>query len=102
MRACPDCNGTGKSGLAIVCFSDRHRSQITNARCPSCNGSGQVSDEQQQWAMIGEAHRKARIERLESLRECARRLRISPTALSKMERGIIDPSKLSASGSTPG
>ena len=102
MTGCPDCNGTGNRGLAVVCFADRPRSQITNARCPSCGGSGQVSDLRQQWAMIGEAHRKARIERLESLRECARRLRISPTALSKMERGIIDPSMLSASGSTPG
>ena len=60
----------------------------TKTVCPACRGTGKVLDAK----ALGEALRKRREEAGLSLRDLARRLSISPTHASDVERGHRAPS----------
>lgn len=59
--------------------------------CSTCTGLGKLTPERMAWWKRGNAHRLGRLERMESLAECARRLGITPSELSQIERGAMDP-----------
>lgn len=83
---CQRCNGLGIIGPVHINRGERpHTWEMM--RCSSCGGSGYWSAQQAVAVREGEAMRKERLERDESLREAARRLGMSPAQLSAMEQG---------------
>lgn len=94
---CPECDGRG----TFAAFVDGHRPDGTAwgefrpaVQCFLCGGAGKIPEEHLKWRAIGEAHRKARVKRMESIREAAERLGVSPSQLSAMEYGRLDPALL--------
>lgn len=85
---CPRCTGDGGYHALVTraagCMEEYFQ-------CHLCNGAGCISDEVAEWLRIGAAHRNNRVERDESLRECAKRLGVSPALLSAMETGRQRP-----------
>jgi hypothetical protein len=88
---CPTCNGTGNGGPV-------HRHKINGGGCwdrksicPRCDGFGKVPDEMAEWIIVGNAMRKARIDRGESLGDAAQRIGISSSELSAFECGRKRP-----------
>lgn len=86
---CPQCNGVKH----IVAFARKiSRSQpYIKFGCDLCQSTGSISDEKVEWVQAGEKLRQARIEREETLREFAKRTGIDVGAVSKAERGCINP-----------
>lgn len=93
MATCPHCDGRG-SNAAFIEHANGEGSYNPALRCGLCSGSGSVSGQTIGWLSIGSRHRKARIARDESIRECARRMGIGPAELSGMENGRGDPGRL--------
>lgn len=88
---CPRCGGS-KSSEAFV---DGPRfNGIRLIDCVLCKGAGVVSEAQFEWWQTGQSHYRARVDRGESVRECARRLGISAADLSGMEHGRLDPAPI--------
>lgn len=92
MIACPRCKGTGNGGLAFV--SSRTGSFTAETKCNICLGTGNVSAQVGDWVLLGEKHRKARVEEGIGLHERAAALGITPARLSAMENGRSDPAML--------
>lgn len=59
--------------------------------CQVCNGTGEITEEKNQWLKDGRMLQERRISHLLTLRNAAKRIKIKPTTLSAMERGIIKP-----------
>lgn len=57
--------------------------------CPVCKADGQITDEHAKRIASGRIMRDARVARMESLRESAARMNITPVALSAIERGDL-------------
>lgn len=91
---CPDCGGKGTRGL----FTDGPKGgrYIEAAACLFCGGKGRVDPRRVEWRRIGRGHLSARVQRRESVRDCAARLGITPAELSAMEHGRADPARLKA------
>ena len=95
---CPHCAGLGAHDALV------HRAgscEVRRLDCSTCRGAGKITRLQVGWIEAGRVHRDARVDRLESLRECATRLGIKAAELSAMERGAIDPSPLPSPEPTP-
>lgn len=90
---CPDCKG--KKRLFALVDGPRYRGPM-DIPCTRCGESGEVDQTVERWMTIGGTHRTWRIAQWESLRECAVRLGISPSELSGMEAGRLDPTRLIA------
>lgn len=82
---CPDCGGRG-----------RHRSVLgeDGIWCQLCSGARTVTQQQMEWWLRGREYYETRVTNGETLRVCAKRLGISTTELSHMERGRADPERL--------
>jgi hypothetical protein len=95
MIACPRCKGTGQGGVAFV--SSRTGHFTTETVCNICLGAGNVSAAVGDWVVMGEMHRKARVEEGIGLHERAAALGVTPARLSAMETGRADPAMLEES-----
>lgn len=85
---CPDCNGAGeREGIA------HPGARFIRIECSFCEVSGYITPQRAEWREIGQAHRRARLARDESMMECARRVGVLPSEISGFERGLIDPAK---------
>lgn len=86
---CPQCNGAKH----LTAFARRvsGTAYYIELDCDLCQSTGAISDEQLNWVLEGEKLRQARINREETLREFAKRTGIDVGAVSKAERGCINP-----------
>jgi hypothetical protein len=89
---CPDCNGKGQREFAG--FVDGHRNgkrfgefRHEMQKCYRCKGEGKVPAAMLEWIKQGEAMRRARIARHESLKDAADRFGIDFVRLSHIEHG---------------
>lgn len=87
-RTCPECNGTGRTkGPVHINMGDLPHRWVDSLKCFCCDGTRQITqahfDAREQGAEL-RAQRKARGE---GLLESARRQGITPTELSRRERG---------------
>jgi DnaJ-class molecular chaperone len=83
---CPDCKGVGKTfGFGCPGF------RPMELPCTNCDGTGQVDAAYVARKMEGERFRQARIERRETVRQCAIRLGVNPSKLSHYEHGRVVP-----------
>lgn len=85
---CPRCTGDGGYYALVTRATGCTEEYLT---CLLCKGDGQISAEVVGWLKEGSDHRNARVARDESLRECAKRLGVSPALLSAMETGRQRP-----------
>lgn len=88
MTTCPRCTGDGGYYALVTRATGCAEEYLT---CDLCKGDGKISDEVAGWLKEGVDHRNARVARDESLRECARRLGLSPALISAMETGRQRP-----------
>jgi DnaJ-class molecular chaperone len=86
-QICIDCNGRGEILPAF------HQMGLT-ITCDRCQGTGQMPRHQLPWIEAGRRLRQERINRRETLRDCATRLNLDVMAVSDAERGKIDPATL--------
>lgn len=91
LRTCPRCGGSKRSE-AFVDGPRFHGIRLVD--CAMCKGAGVVTAWQFEWWQAGQNHYRARVDRGESVRECARRLGISAADLSGMEHGRLDPAPI--------
>ncbi len=86
---CPSCDGRGNfDGIVHINRGDKpHSFERRVTPCDVCGGTGDATDADILRFERGRKHRAERITRGEGLRECARRLHLSLTELSKMEAG---------------
>jgi hypothetical protein len=88
---CPECKGVGdRGGFAI----DSNGSFYSRVSCSLCRGGGAVAPHRVKWWTVGRAHYRARVAKMEGIRECAARLGVTPQQLSAMEHGRADPAIL--------
>ncbi len=83
---CPFCGGEGKV-MTFACAANRRDSRIGPADCSRCGGTGKVTAAQADAYAAGQRMREDRIGRGVSVREEAGRLGVTPSALSRRERG---------------
>lgn len=92
---CPSCKGSGKTGLVHINYGGvRPGEWREGLPCRRCQGEGEVSDKQADWIRRGEAIRRARVGRGESVRDVSRRTGLGSANISAMERGRADPARL--------
>lgn len=83
-QACPGCDGSGK----LMAFVDGPKfSGLRQVICSCCRGDGTISTEHADRIRKGKEMRDTRVAQRRSLREAARARGISPTELSRIERG---------------
>lgn len=93
MTTCPDCNGEKKLS-ALVNRGEKGCSweQIT---CITCHGSGEVAGDYAQRRNEakekGKLLKAGRLARNETLLQAARRLNMSVSEYSRLERGVVLP-----------
>ncbi len=93
---CPSCKGKGTS-VAFVDWHDDSKEhgmdgELMELECHYCGGTGAIADVEA-WRKREQRGRNMRNERKskgESLRDAAKRMGISATKLSQIERGRLD------------
>lgn len=85
---CPSCNGAGKLCAHFNTGRDSSKHYFGYYKCFRCSGAGSLNDE---WVSKGEAARLERRMRKLTLLEAANKLGVSPSTLSSMEAGKIEP-----------
>lgn len=84
-HTCPSCNGAkGHGGISCPGF------KTFWMECDLCQGTGAITAKKLKRYEAGKEKQKDRRARGLTLREEAKRLGISPTELSKIERGLVD------------
>lgn len=76
---CPQCSGAGVLRAAL---------HPIEWECDLCAGKGAINEERQAAREAGRKAREERLQRRVTLRQEAERLGISPSALSRRERGV--------------
>lgn len=84
---CPRCAGKGWSGPVHVNMGDGKHEWRERIECLDCGGKGEISAAQASAMAEGQKHYRARVARMESLRECSQKLGIGPAALCDYEWG---------------
>ncbi len=79
------CSGCGGFGFIYGLFPP------VELKCAVCNGSGYINSIKKLDIKYGEYIKKWRMEQGLTLRAGARKYKIDPSNLSKMERGILKP-----------
>jgi DnaJ-class molecular chaperone len=87
---CPHCNGEGGGNAFINRGPDISTHSVEWVRCRTCEGAGVISGERAVLVAQGKAMRDARVARQETLLEAARKMGITPSRLSAIERGRAD------------
>lgn len=85
---CWSCDGTGVGATACS------NTTFKDIPCDRCNGSGMCPEIMREWMRGGALLRTNRQLQDATLREWAQKLGVGVVALSKAERGIIDPRTL--------
>jgi len=102
MPICPTCNGErsifgfslGSIYDSSVTDSDlpkEKRGRLIKLGCNRCKGTGYISKECVKWIAEGEILKNRRIQKRITMIRAAKLLRMWPSTLSEMERGIIKP-----------
>lgn len=84
---CKFCEGRGYTGPVHVYRGDGRGEWIDRIECTHCGETGIWDEAHLARYEEGQAHRKERVSRGESLREAAARLGVSPAQLSSFETG---------------
>ncbi len=91
---CVECGGKG----VLIGMFPRYapgyqgpRKPYVELTCNRCNGSGQMPAIHVEWMKTGDEMKRERLSRHMGLRAEAERRGISPSVLSKMENGILEP-----------
>lgn len=92
MKQCPRCDGAKTHAAFVDGACGGHYEPAL--RCDLCKGSEEVADEVYKWLQIGKRHRFARVDRLETIGQCADRMGVTAAELSAMEHGRSDPARL--------
>lgn len=97
---CPDCD-KGQQLAMFPRYAPEFKGRRRNAivvTCSRCGGSGQVDEDTIEWILKGKKLREDRLSRGMTLRSEAKRLGISPSQLSRMERGVERPEDQTKAG----
>ena len=86
-HTCTSCNGTGRTGPVHINRGDAPHEWVDSMPCPYCEG-GVVSEDRWQAMQLGAALRRERVARNESMLTQSKRLGLSPSELSKLQRGV--------------
>lgn len=99
---CPSCNGAKGSEGFVICDTRKGPSGWNSGPrwfpCTLCRGVGEITDEQDQWRIVGLKMRAGRLAANLSLSEEAKRRKMKVTELSDMEHGRIEPRTTDDSG----
>lgn len=89
---CPNCHGDCKITVLFVLHTDGHEEPAKRMDCYACGATGQVDDRYPEWQERGAAMKQLRmIPIYHNLRTISELLEIPVTELSRMERGLADP-----------
>lgn len=89
---CPFCNGELRITIFFALHSDGHEEPVKSIDCYHCNATGQVDDRYPEWLKRGARMKESRMVPLyHNLRQVSDLLGFSVTDLSRMERGLDDP-----------
>lgn len=98
---CPDCKGSGKSGMVPLFAKTKDGKPLTEEqakrlfeladKCQFCKGEGKVPAVQLEWKRIGLEWKKARILNGFGLREWAVHIGCKPSDYCWMENGTMEP-----------
>ena len=92
---CPSCNGAKGSEGFVICDTRKGPSGWSTVPrwfpCTLCRGSGEITDEQDQWRIVGAEMKAGRLAADLSLTEEAKRRKMKVSVLSDMEHGRIKP-----------
>jgi DnaJ-class molecular chaperone len=87
MATCWYCEGKGSTGPVHVNRGELGGEWIETMSCRECGGTGQWTDDRAARFYEGQKIRALRIARGESIGEAAKRMGISPSGVSAIERG---------------
>jgi len=85
--ACKYCNGRGWTGPVHVNRGNGSGEWLDRMECTHCGGTGRWDSDHLARYEKGQAHRRERIERSETILEAAARLGVTPAQLSSFETG---------------
>ena len=88
---CPSCNGAKGSEGFVICDTRNGNSGPRWFPCTLCRGEGSITDEQDQWRLVGLEMRAGRLAANLTLSEEAKRRNMKVSVLSDMEHGRIRP-----------
>ncbi len=91
---CPTCKGTGHVGPIHLNYGNGRGEWKDKVPCHRCGGSGIATPETLDWMARGKVLREARLASGETLGDAATRLGMIASAISAMEEGKRDPSRL--------
>lgn len=91
-QTCPRCDGKRGAHCFINRGEDIRTHSVEWRDCSTCGGTGTIDRRRAALIEQGQEMRNARVARRESLMEASRRMGISPSELSAIERGRQDPS----------
>jgi hypothetical protein len=86
---CPHCSNPGELQLVHVRCAPPAVSGWRHQPCRTCDGTNQINDEYGRRLTVGQTLRQSRVARIESLRENAKKLGVSPVTLSCVEFGYL-------------
>lgn len=84
---CPGCNGAGTNPAFVNRGPDISRHTFENVTCAVCRGFGRITAEHKDRIEAGRKMRDDRVARGQTLRDEARAMGITPSKLSRLERG---------------
>jgi hypothetical protein len=77
----------------VLALRSDGREFVRSITCDACHGTGEVDDHYPEWRERGEVMRELRIEKGITLRTACIRLGVSARDISRMERGLADPTE---------
>lgn len=90
---CHDCCEGKRTGMFPKYAVDETGPMIVAISCDRCNGTGMIPEAMLQWIDIGQQCRFLRETEDLGLREAAVAYWIRPSTLSRIERGMTDPTE---------
>lgn len=86
-EACPGCDGVGSNPAFVNRGPNISRHTFENVICAVCRGFGRITAEHKDRIEAGRKMRDDRVARGQTLRDEARAMGITPSELSRLERG---------------
>lgn len=94
LLSCVSCDGKGVQIGMFPRYAPGYegpRKPYIELKCSRCDGTGQMPAIHVEWMKTGEEMKRERLSRNMTLRAEAVRRGMSPSELSKMEQGIVEP-----------